>query len=207
MKSVKLIASIFAICAAYILLKLIFGQQINQGGNKYIHDFFKENGDEVALVVLLFLLILTLADAYDWNFNPPTHRHLEKIVLVEGMAGRRSAHRHNHHDHIHHDHNHEHSESTDDDSEYETDKKEALEHGFCKYHKGKAHDLEEACNNLSHDNCMKTSCCVKIKKTNGKEKCVAGDKHGPTYRSKNGKMMDIDGYYYKNKYYGEDNEE
>ena len=142
MKSVKLIASIFAICAAYILLKLIFGEQINDGGNKYVHEFFKEYGDEVALVVLLFLLILTLADAYDWNFNPPTHKHLEKIVLVEGMSGMRRHHSHKHH---HHKHNHDDDtdHDTDDDTDDEDNKKEALENGFCKYHKGKAHDLEK----------------------------------------------------------------
>ena len=205
MKSVKLIASIFAICAAYILLKLIFGEQINQGGNKYVHGFFKEYGDEVTLVVLLFLLFLTLADAYDWNFNPPTHKHLEKIVLVEGMGGMRNHKHHHEHHHKHHDDDNKDDDNNDDDDN-DDDNKDALEHGFCKYHKGKAHDLEKACNKLSHNNCMKTSCCVKIKKTNGKEKCVAGNKHGPTYRSKNGKLIDIDGYYYKNKYYGEDKE-
>ena len=203
MKSVKFIASIFAVCAAYVLLRLILGKEVNEGSNKYVHSFFSEYGEEVALVVLLFLLFLTLADAYDWNFNPPSTRHLEKVVLIEGMSGNRRSHKHHHHHHDHHHHKHHHHKHHEDKKEH----KDVLEHGFCKYHKGKAHDLEKACNKLSHNNCMKTNCCVKIKKSNGNEKCVAGNKDGPTYRSKNGKMIDIDGYYFKNKYYGEDNSE
>ena len=197
MKTVKLITSIFVICAAYVLLRLIFGKEVNEGSNKYVHKFFMENGDKIALVVFIFLGILSLADAYEWSFNTQSSKHLEKVVLIEGMSGNKHHRRHHnkHHHHKHHHHEHEHKKKKH---------KEVLEDGFCKYHKGKAHDLEKACNKLSHNNCMKTNCCVKIKKSNGNEKCVAGNKDGPTYRTKNQKIIDIDGYYFKNKYYGVD---
>lgn len=209
MNSVKFIASIFSISAAYILLKLILGKEIDEGSNKYVKDFFIEYGDEVALIVMLFLFIMVIADAYGWDFNPPTSKHLDKVVVIEGMSGRRSASRpkkHNHDKHHHHDHHHHHDKeddeedvNTDDDMEIDDDeKKNILERGFCRHHRGKSHNLEKACNKLSKTNCMNTNCCVSI---NG-DKCVAGDKHGPTYRTKNRKRIDIDHYYYKNKRYG-----
>jgi len=70
---------------------------------------------------------------------------------------------------------------------------------FCEIHEGSSKKLEESCNNLTRDNCNKVSCCVYI----NSNKCVAGSKNGPTYRTeKNGDKINVDYYYYKNKCFG-----
>jgi hypothetical protein len=67
---------------------------------------------------------------------------------------------------------------------------------FCKINTG--FDLEKSCNELTKYNCGLTSCCVW---TNNK--CKAGDKNGPLFNTnKNGKTMELSGYYFKNKCYG-----
>ena len=53
MESVKIIASIFAICSGYILLRLILGDV--KGSGDYVQKFFAEYGDEVVLVIMVFL--------------------------------------------------------------------------------------------------------------------------------------------------------
>lgn len=52
---------------------------------------------------------------------------------------------------------------------------------FCEMYKGRSQDLEIQCNKLSKDNCNSKSCCF-YTNTN---KCVAGNKSGPTYTIKN----------------------
>ena len=188
MESVKIIASIFAICSGYILLRLILGDV--KGSGDYVQKFFAEYGDEVVLVIMVFLTVLVMADAYGWDFNPPTHKHLDKVVVVEAMSGRRAHHHHKHHHHKHHHHSHSRRNAP-------RNKRSILEKGFCEHHRGRAHELEDACGELSHSNCMKTDCCVYL---NG-DKCVAGDKNGPTFRTKKGIKLDIDHYEFRNKRY------
>ncbi len=67
---------------------------------------------------------------------------------------------------------------------------------FCKINLG---SLKEACSNLTNKNCNKTPCCVVL---NG-EKCVAGSKNGPTFKTELGKNINIDFYYFQNKCYGD----
>ena len=62
--------------------------------------------------------------------------------------------------------------------------------------------LNKACNDLTRDNCLATSCCV-YAKIEDNESCYAGGEDGPTFkRDENGKTKDIDFYWYKNKCYG-----
>ena len=73
---------------------------------------------------------------------------------------------------------------------------------FCKSHEGKRDELEMSCSKLNKNNCLATSCCV-YADMEGKESCLSGDEHGPTFRrDKNGRTKDIEYYYFKNKCYG-----
>ena len=73
------------------------------------------------------------------------------------------------------------------------------EPGFCKHHVGNGQNLEEACNKLGKKSCDSVSCCVRVHKHG----CVAGDRHGPTFRTdKDGNSIDVDYYYYKGKCIG-----
>ena len=66
---------------------------------------------------------------------------------------------------------------------------------FCETYLGNSSGLEGACNELTKDGCSQTKCCVYTG-----EKCVAGDLHGPTYKTdKDGKMITLDTYYYLGK--------
>ena len=66
---------------------------------------------------------------------------------------------------------------------------------FCESYLGNSLELEGGCNQLTEDNCATTKCCVYTG-----EKCVAGDKDGPIYKTdKNGKLITMDSYYYLGK--------
>ena len=70
---------------------------------------------------------------------------------------------------------------------------------FCINYTGNSAKLNEYCNKLTKENCNRTSCCVLL----NDDKCVAGNKDGPTYNTDtNGKTRNIDYYYYQNKCYG-----
>ena len=63
-------------------------------------------------------------------------------------------------------------------------------------------NLEKDCNTFTEDNCTAAGCCVWAK-TDADNKCVAGNKNGPIYKTDdNGNKIDIEAYYYKNKCYG-----
>ena len=71
--------------------------------------------------------------------------------------------------------------------------------GFCETIIHNSKKRETACNKLTKDNCQVSDCCIFL---NGK-KCVAGNAHGPVYRSDSEKnKINIDNYYYKKKCYG-----
>ena len=71
--------------------------------------------------------------------------------------------------------------------------------GFCDPTKFTPSDINNKCGQLSKENCNVTGCCVYL---NG-NKCVSGDKNGPTFLSNGkGKLLNIDYYYYKNQCYG-----
>lgn len=79
---------------------------------------------------------------------------------------------------------------------------EGYENAFCNSLKGNSGELNKQCGDLTKKNCLKTDCCV-YAKMEGKERCLAGDASGPTFRfSGPNKTKNIDYYYYKNKCFG-----
>lgn len=58
--------------------------------------------------------------------------------------------------------------------------------------------LKDSCGKLTKKNCNASSCCIML---NG-EKCVAGNKDGPTFKTDSGKDVMVEYYYYQNKCYG-----
>lgn len=69
---------------------------------------------------------------------------------------------------------------------------------FCASFLGDASNLEKACNRLTDESCHKTSCCVYT----DKYKCIAGSKHGPTFRTDpKGNSIDHTYYYHLGKKY------
>jgi hypothetical protein len=82
---------------------------------------------------------------------------------------------------------------------FDTDIEMNKSDSFCKSHIGSSDLLNESCNKLTQKNCNSTSCCL----WTSNNKCVAGSENGPTYNTdKNGKTINLDYYYYKNKCYG-----
>jgi hypothetical protein len=66
--------------------------------------------------------------------------------------------------------------------------------GFCESFLGDSYNLDQTCKRLTKDRCSKTSCCVY---TNNNQ-CVAGSKHGPTFKTdKQGNGIPVDYFYYK----------
>ena len=81
----------------------------------------------------------------------------------------------------------------------ETDVNFNKTNSFCESHRGSSNVLEESCGNLTRRNCVSSSCCV----FTSENKCVAGDKKGPTFNSDSkGKTINLDYYYYQDKCYG-----
>lgn len=75
---------------------------------------------------------------------------------------------------------------------------------FCKVNEGETHIIEEKCNTLHSDSCKSASCCVLAHLQNGKTKCMAGSKFGPTYLTdEDASEHNLDKYYYLQKCYGE----
>lgn len=73
---------------------------------------------------------------------------------------------------------------------------------LCEKYQGQSHKAEELCSKMSKSKCAYLPCCV-LASLNGREKCVSGDRTGPTYHTdERGNMMKLDYYYYQNKRYG-----
>ena len=71
--------------------------------------------------------------------------------------------------------------------------------GFCDPIKFTPSEINTKCGQLTKENCNVTGCCVYL----NNNKCVGGDKNGPTFLSDGkGKLLNIDYYYYKNQCYG-----
>ena len=68
---------------------------------------------------------------------------------------------------------------------------------FCKDNSGGK--SEQACSNLTRNNCMQTSCCI----WTNRNRCAAGDKSGLKFRSQNPNRNDrLSFYFFRNKCYG-----
>jgi hypothetical protein len=74
------------------------------------------------------------------------------------------------------------------------------QNGFCKQYAQSPEQLEEKCNQLSHEICSSTNCCIHF----GGAKCVAGNEQGPLmhYNYNDPMVKNRDFYYYKGKCYG-----
>ena len=72
--------------------------------------------------------------------------------------------------------------------------------GICNTYKNDINALEEKCNSINNDTCAATTCCVLL----GGQKCVAGDKYGPSLKSNYSDFMIVnkDFYYYQGKCHG-----
>ena len=63
---------------------------------------------------------------------------------------------------------------------------------LCSMYSSNPSELNSKCGSLTETNCNSTSCCGWL---NGNS-CVAGDALGPTFRTKQGKNIDISSYYF-----------
>ena len=69
---------------------------------------------------------------------------------------------------------------------------------ICTKYQGDYGKINEKCNRLSNENCKIPRCCVLLNDS----KCAAGNIHGPTYLTDQGKSIDYEYYHYKGKCYG-----
>jgi len=135
-------------------------------------EYIKENFAPILSVIIVILGLIVFFSIIELNLNPIKNSQIEKIVSIEAFENK--------------------MKSAND--KYSS--------SFCKSHTGNSSELNKACNDLTRDNCLATSCCV-YAKIEDNESCYAGGEDGPTFkRDENGKTKDIDFYWYKNKCYG-----
>lgn len=135
-----------------------------------IVDFIKENIKEIVIIVIVVLLLLVMINVKGVDLNAPKpESKLVQQVTVETFSI---------------------------DSEENIKKMMASpSENFCESYLGNSMELENACNELTKNNCTDVKCCVY-----GNGKCVAGDISGPTYKTdKEGKLITMDSYYYLGK--------
>jgi hypothetical protein len=126
-----------------------------------IVDFIKENYISIAVVVSVIFALLIIISIIGWDLNPPKpESKLIQQVTVE----------------------------TFDNDDQNSNMIKELDNlklnpsdSFCQSHLGNSAKLEQSCGQLTDDGCQQTKCCVWTKSTNNTEKCMAGDKNGPTY--------------------------
>jgi hypothetical protein len=142
-----------------------------------IVEFIKENYVSIAVIVSVIFALLIIISIIGWNLNPPKpESKLIQQVTVETF------------DTLINDH-----DQNNIIKELDNLKLNPSD-SFCQSHLGNSAKLEQSCGQLTEDGCQQTNCCVWTKSTNNKEKCMAGDKNGPTYR-KNLKTMST--YYWQ----------
>ena len=138
-------------------------------------EYIKENFAPILSVVIVILGLIVFFSIIELDLTPVKNPHIEKIVSIEAFENKMKS---------------------------ANDKNDKYNSSFCKSYTGNSSKLDKACNDLTRDNCLATSCCV-YAKIEDKESCYAGGEDGPTFkRDENGKTKDIDFYWYKNKCYG-----
>lgn len=126
-----------------------------------IIDFIKENYVSIAVVVSVIFALLIIISIIGWNLNPPKpESKLIQQVTVETFDN---------------------DEQTSSITKELDNLKLNPSDSFCQSHLGNSAKLEQSCGQLTEDGCQQTTCCVWTKSTNNAEKCMAGDKNGPTY--------------------------
>ena len=132
-----------------------------------IIDFLQENYVSIVIIVVIILFMLVFISIRGWNLNP--EKPESKLVQQVTVE-------------------------TFENSGYPnvSKAKTNMATSFCKSFLGQSDELEKACNQLTETNCAATNCCVFA---NGK--CLAGDIHGPTYKTDDeGNLITMDSYYY-----------
>ena len=126
-----------------------------------IVDFIKENYVSIAVVVSVIFALLIIISIIGWDLNPPKpESKLIQQVTVETFDN---------------------DEQTSSMIKELDNLKLSPSDSFCQSHLGNSAKLEQSCGQLTEDRCQQTKCCFWTKATNNTEKCMAGDKNGPTY--------------------------
>jgi hypothetical protein len=136
-----------------------------------IVGFIKDNIISIVIIVVSVLLFLAILKIKEIDLNPPKpESKLVQQVIVETL-------------------------DTMDNSLLDENINLNPVQSFCESYLGNSIELEGACNDLTESNCATAKCCVYTG-----EKCVAGNKDGPKYKTDNdGKLLTIDSYYYLGK--------
>ena len=134
-------------------------------------DFIKNNFLSIIVIVITVLLLSAIIKIKEIDLNPPKpESKLVQQVTVETL-------------------------DTMNNSLLEENMNLKPNESFCESYLGNSAELEGACNDLTESNCANTKCCGYTG-----EKCVAGNKDGPKYKTdSNGKLLTIDSYYYLGK--------
>lgn len=130
---------------------------------------------KIFIVVVILFGFISFFSVYDSRYPSNSTSQLKEVVTIEKMT------RH--------------------DNAKKTDLEMDSANSFCKSHENlsSASNLEKSCSGLTNDTCKLVSCCVLL---NG-NKCVAGGKYGPTFKTEtNGSKRNVDYYYYQKKCYG-----
>ena len=69
---------------------------------------------------------------------------------------------------------------------------------FCNKYKDDHERLNRLCKDFDKNSCNSTGCCVWVKEKN-EERCFAGDKDGPYYKTEKNNPLEIMYYFLKNK--------
>jgi hypothetical protein len=143
--------------------------------------FIKENYVSITIIVSVIFILLIIISIIGWNLNPPkSELKLVQQVTVETF------------DKLIIDNN---QNNNQNNIIKEIDKLNLnARDSFCQSHLGKSAKLEESCGQLIKDSCQQTKCCVWSQLTNNTEKCMAGDKNGPTYTNN---LKTMSAYYWQ----------
>ena len=173
--------------------------------NEFV-SFIKENYISIAVTVSIIFVLLIIISIREWDLNPPKpDSKLVQQVVVETFQNEMGQRQHP-------DPNKKDTNEIDKIDPNETgllgNKNNATmkelqslklspTDSFCQSHLGKSAELETSCNQLTEDGCQQTSCCVLIN-SSGTNRCMAGDKNGPTFKKdKDGNLISMDSYYYQ----------
>jgi hypothetical protein len=133
-----------------------------------IVDFIKQNYVSISVIASLIFTLLIIISIIGWNLNPPKPElKLVQQVTVEAF------------DKLIMDNN-QNSDKNNIIKEIDNLKLNPSD-SFCQSHLGNSAKLEQSCGQLTQNGCQQTKCCIWSTLTNNTEKCMAGDKNGPTY--------------------------
>ena len=142
-----------------------------------IFIFFMDNIIAIIILTLILYILIVLFSLYNEDLNKilpePSDEKIGKIVTVEGF------------------------DITNTDTTNDLPNK-SPETSFCELYSMVPGNLELKCNNFNERSCNIPSCCVW---RNG-NKCVAGDKLGPTFHGTVESPISTKFYHHKNVCYG-----